>query len=78
MEGNLRSAEIEEERPEEDQDDGELPTIPPEKDPSSPRLTSPPLIKGHPNDKQMVWHNRSSVCFLEAPSPAIYINLNCI
>lgn len=54
MEDNLRSAEIEE-RPEEDQDDGELPTLPPGKDPSSQTLKSPPLIKGHPNDKQMVW-----------------------
>jgi len=53
MEDNLRSAEIEE-RPEEDQDDGELPTLPPGKDPSSRTLKSPPLIKGHPNDKQMV------------------------
>ena len=53
MEGSLRPAGVEE-LPEEDQEEGEMPTLPPGKDPSSSKLTNPLLMKGAANNKQMV------------------------
>ena len=69
MEGNLRPAGVEE-LPEEDQEEGELPTLPPGKDPSSHKLTNPLLMKGHTNNKQMVYaiatadiHTARNLCY---------------
>ena len=53
------------ELPEEDQDEGELPSLPPGKDPAAPRLTSPLHNKGPAANKQMVGLTPSTIHILQ-------------